>query len=177
MTAAVNYVRSVVVMVMMDGVTSDGRAPRLGVFSLHLRGCGGQEVDIEGVVVRLQGIRTSASASGAGIQRGWRIDAIRRVRVGWGDVGRTHVGCWSGLRDGGPGRRHQLCLGSRVILRVACHGGHGVILVTPSRVRIVVDAGMPGQLVGPAEAFGAAGKGAPVRLLARMCPDVSGLVF
>lgn len=46
-----------------------------------------------------------------------------------------------------------------------------------SRVGIVMDPRVPGQLVGSTETFGAAGKSTGVWLLARMSSDMSGLMF
>lgn len=64
-----------------------------------------------------------------------------------------------------------------MVLGVACEGSHVVRLVRSPGVGVAVDSGVPGQLVGPAEAFGASGEVASMRFLAGVCPDVSGLVF
>ena len=49
--------------------------------------------------------------------------------------------------------------------------------VASLRVGVVVYPRVAGQLVGPTEAFRATGELARVRLLTRMCTDVSGLVL
>ena len=64
-----------------------------------------------------------------------------------------------------------------MVLRVACHGGHVVCLVTPSRVWVVVNPRVTSQLVRPAEAFCATWKRASVWLLSRVCSYVPCLVF
>ena len=55
--------------------------------------------------------------------------------------------------------------------------GSSILLVAPARVGVVVDARVPGQLVGAAEAFGAAREGAGVGLLSGVGADVTGLVL
>lgn len=52
-----------------------------------------------------------------------------------------------------------------------------MILVAPPRVGVGVDARVPGELVGPAEAFCASGIPADMRLLASVGADVPGLVL
>ena len=59
----------------------------------------------------------------------------------------------------------------------SCSGGGGMLLVTASRVGVVVDARVTGQLVGTAEALCAARELAGVRLLASVSADVTGLVL
>ena len=58
-----------------------------------------------------------------------------------------------------------------------CSSGGGMLLVTASRVGVVVDAGVTGQLVGTAEALGAARELAGVGLLASVSADVTSLVL
>lgn len=59
----------------------------------------------------------------------------------------------------------------------SCSGGGGMLLVATSRVGVVVDARMAGQLIGTAEALCAARELAGVRLLASVSADVTSLVL
>lgn len=52
-----------------------------------------------------------------------------------------------------------------------------MLLVASPRVGVVVYPGVPGELVGAAEAFRASGESAGVRLLSSVGPDVAGLVL
>ena len=58
-----------------------------------------------------------------------------------------------------------------------CGSGCDMLLVAATRVGVVVDARVTRQLVGSAEALGAARELAGVRLFARVRPDVAGLVL
>ena len=73
-------------------------------------------------------------------------------------------------------RQHRRRYG--LVLRVTGHGG-GLMcsLVAPSRVGIIVYPRVSSQLIGPAEAFGAAGERAYVWFLPRVGSYVSRLMF
>lgn len=106
---------------------------------------------------------------------------IAGVRMGRRDIRRSHLGDGSGSGDGLAGRRHHRARSARDGILLACSSGRSgrdvLRLVTPSRVGVVVNARVPGQLVGTAETLGAPGVLAGMRLLARMRSDVSGLVL
>lgn len=55
--------------------------------------------------------------------------------------------------------------------------GGDMLLVSASRVGVVVYPRVPGELVGPAEALRASGEGAGVRLLARVGANMASLVL
>jgi hypothetical protein len=55
--------------------------------------------------------------------------------------------------------------------------GDGVLFIAPTRVGIAVYPRVPGELVGSAEAFRAARESTGVGLLARVGPDMTGLVL
>lgn len=71
----------------------------------------------------------------------------------------------------------------RIVVETALDGcrcglhGCRMLLVTAPRVWVAMNSRMTSQLVGSAEAFGAAWKLACVRFLARVCADVSRLMF
>lgn len=98
-----------------------------------------------------------------------------------GDIWGSHLGNRGGSGDGFAGRRHHRACSTRDSILLTGSGsssGRDVLrLVTPSRVGVVVDARVPGQLVRTAETLGAAGILAGMGLLARMRSNVSGLVL
>jgi hypothetical protein len=153
------------------------------VLPFQLRRGRGQKVDI--VERALHAVRT-ASRTAAGTAVAVRSQSTRagasigNVRMRWRHVWRGDVGVRRRAGDG-PGRGHA----ADAAVHAAADGflsdvdGGCMVLLAfaTSRVRVVVDPRVSSELVGSAEALGAAWELAGVRLLAGMGADVPGLVL
>lgn len=165
--------------------------------AFDLTGRGGQQVDV-GWVRRSAEAGPVRSTKGRHAQGG-RGPLNRPKRVRRRDVGRSEVRRGRRSREAfGRRRRHhhhhhrgaggtdgrrvsRRDRGARHDCASGPYGGRGRgrllgLMVSPG-VGIVVDPRVSGQLVGPTEALGAAGKVTGVWLLARVGPDVSGLML
>lgn len=160
------------------------------VFALDLRGGGRQEVNVHGVVETggaeipahiTRQVRARVACVGAGVR-------MRRRHVGRGELrggSRVRQAVHLGRRG-----HHVVHLLHDLVLSLvhdsglsgggsgsSCSSGGGMLLVTASRVGVVVDARVTGQLVRAAEALCAARELAGVRLLASVSADVTGLML
>ncbi len=112
------------------------------------------------------------------VGRGKRGKRVRRR-----DVGRVQGGGRRRTNGLGSRRRRHQALGVHVVRQTMVDGVLLVMLllllalVTTTRVGVVVDPRVPGQLVGARELLGAARELAGMRLLAGVSADMSGLVL
>ena len=143
------------------------------VIPFHLRRSVGQHVDVHRRRGSIASIRT---------QRRRHVRNVVDIRVRRRHIGRTDLGDRGGSRHGLGRRWHHTCTVGTIRIQVASRSSSGqvvllVSLVAPSRVRVVVNARVAGELVGAAEAFRAAGELAGVRFLTGVRPDVSSLML
>lgn len=177
------WVRTVVMSVRQVEV-----AGRNLVLALDLRGGRRKKVDVHGVMEA----SWADIAANVTSQVRARVARVGRVRVGWRHVWRRQLGVW---------RRHGHRLWRRwhhvLNRRLLCHllvrkllvveqtslgsdcssRGRGMLLVTTTRVRVVVYPRVSGKLVRSAEALRAAGELASMWLLAGVGADVTSLML